>query len=67
MRDAVTSPEHIDEGAETAPSKRLLKLFPGYDKPSFGSLVSQQIGLEAIRRECPHFSQWVARLESLSS
>lgn len=33
------TPEHINDSPETAPSKRLLKLFPRYDKPAFGSLA----------------------------
>jgi hypothetical protein len=67
IRDGFETPEHINDSPETAPSKRLLKLFPSYDKPVFGSLALGRIGLAAIRQSCPHFAGWLHRLESLSS
>ena len=67
IRAAFETPEHINDSPETAPSKRLLQLFPGYDKPVFGSLALGRIGLSAIRQSCPHFAGWLTRLESLSS
>ena len=67
IRAAFETPEHINDSPETAPSKRLLQLFPGYDKPAFGSLALGRIGLAALRQSCPHFATWLARLESLAS
>jgi hypothetical protein len=66
IRDAFPTPEHIDDGVETAPSKRLSRLYPRYDKPLFGSLIAERIGLDRIRQECHHFREWVAWLESLA-
>ncbi|WP_224364955.1 DUF4276 family protein [Hyalangium versicolor] len=66
IRSAFETPEHINDSPETAPSKRLLQLFPGYDKPAFGSLALGRIGLTAIRQTCPHFAEWLSRLEALS-
>ena len=60
-----TSPEEIDENPETAPSKRLTKIFPSYQKPLHGPLIVKRVGLETIRRECPHFDHWVRQLENL--
>ena len=60
-------PEDINEGAKTAPSKRLLQIFPSFRKAVHGPAVAQRIGLEAIRAKCPHFDQWVKRLESFAS
>ena len=65
IRAAFGSPEEIDDGPETAPSKRLRALYPGYQKPLHGPLVTQQVGLERLRRECPHFAGWLRWLESL--
>jgi Domain of unknown function (DUF4276) len=61
------SPEEINDSPMTAPSKRLLNLFPGYEKVVFGELIAGQIGLEMIRKRCPHFDAWVANLEQLGS
>lgn len=58
-------PERIDDGDDTAPSKRLHSLFPRYDKVLHGELIAHDIGLARIRAECPHFDDWVARLETL--
>ena len=60
------SPEHINDGYTTAPSKRILSIFSQYDKVLHGSLVALDIGLDTIRRECPMFNSWIERLESLA-
>jgi hypothetical protein len=65
IRDAFGSPEEINDNPETAPSKRLLRVFMGYRKRLHGLIATQRIGLEAMRNACPHFAQWVALLESL--
>jgi hypothetical protein len=65
IRDEFQSPEDINDSAETAPSKRIQRLFPGYEKPLFGVLAVMGIGLATIRQECPHFNNWLERLESL--
>ena len=62
-----SSPEEINDSPMTAPSKRLINLFPGYEKVVFGELIAGQIGLEMIRKCCPHFDAWVANLEQLGS
>ena len=64
IRDAFNSPEEIDDSPVTAPSKRVTDLAPGYDKPFHGTLAALQIGLAAIRAECPHFQEWLERLEA---
>jgi uncharacterized protein DUF4276 len=65
IRDEFESPEDINDSAETAPSKRIERLFPGYEKPLFGVLAALGIGLATIRQECPHFNDWLGRLEAL--
>jgi hypothetical protein len=59
------SPEEIDDNPQTAPSRRLEILFPGYEKPLHGPLVILEIGVEQIRIECPHFNNWLVELEKL--
>lgn len=65
IRDSFKSPEDIDDSPVTAPSKRILRLFPAYDKPVHGSLAALEIGLAAIRRECALFNRWLERIEAL--
>jgi len=65
VRAQFTTPEVIDDGEATAPSKRLKRLYPGYDKVTFGLRIAQRIGLHTLRRECPHFAAWLTRLEGL--
>ncbi|MCY4374868.1 MAG: DUF4276 family protein [Spirochaetaceae bacterium] len=60
------SPEHINDGSKTHPSARLERL-SGYRKVRDGTAVARRIGLCRIRRECAHFADWVARLESLAA
>lgn len=60
-----TSPELIDDGRQTAPSKRIIEQFPDYQKVTFGPQIAEMIGLAAIREACPHFSEWLTRLECL--
>ena len=66
IRDLFATPEDIDDGRETAPSKRIERLLPGYRKRADGPIVALEAGLEAIRAACPRFNAWVARLEALA-
>lgn len=66
IRAQFTTPEEIDDGEQTAPSKRLKSLYPAYEKVLFGSRIAQGIGLDTLRRECPHFNEWLSKLESLA-
>ena len=65
--DDVQSPELIDDGQHTAPSKRIIAKFPEYSKTTVGSQMAERIGLENIRSKCPHFKAWVERLEKLGA
>jgi len=65
IRTSFQTPEEINDNHKTAPSKRLEAIFPIYNKPFYGMVISKRIGLLAIRAECPHFHQWVSRLENL--
>jgi hypothetical protein len=65
IRNTVTSPEDINDDPNTAPSKRILRLYPSYKKVIEGTVAAQAIGLQNMRQECPHFSSWVANLQSI--
>ncbi len=61
------APEDINDGPHTAPSKRILSAMSGYQKTFHGPLIACDIGLDAIRAECPHFDAWLHNLEGLVS
>ena len=61
------SPELIDDGSDTAPSKRIISEIPEYqyNKASAGPIVARHIGLTVLRSKCVHFGGWLGELESL--
>ena len=61
------TPELINDGQETAPSKRIIAEFPNYKKTKriFGPQLAEKIGLSTIRTKCLHFHEWLSQLESL--
>jgi hypothetical protein len=61
------TPEDIDDGPMTAPSKRLLEAFEAYQKPLHGPLAVAAIGIDRIRAVCPHFHRWLDRLEAIAA
>lgn len=65
IRFQYATPEDIDEGKETAPSKRIKGLVEGYSKPFHGNIAAATIELEKIRSQCPLFNGWMLRLEEL--
>ena len=65
IREKFPTPEDINDNSETAPSKRIMKIIPQYQKDVYGPLIAMEIGLETIRAECPRFSGWMTCLESL--
>jgi hypothetical protein len=65
IREQFETPEHINNGVATAPSKRILAVYEDYDKIIDGNIVAGEIGLHTMKRECPHFSQWISKIEGL--
>lgn len=62
MLNEVNSPEEINNGEETHPSKRLQKIYGNYNKPFYGNLIASRIGIEKILEKCPHFNGWINTL-----
>ncbi len=56
------NPEDINDGINTAPSKRLKRIIKDYSKIVYGSLIAQEIGLDKIRDKCPRFNDWIETL-----
>jgi hypothetical protein len=67
LADSFKSPELINDGQETAPSKRIISLIPAYSgsKTSAGPNTAIRIGLQKMREKCTHFNRWISKLEKL--
>lgn len=67
IADQFPSPELIDAGQHSAPSKRIAAQFPDYPdaKPDAPIAISSVIDLAVIRARCPHFDAWIRALEEL--
>ena len=63
IRAEFQTPEDINDSPDTAPSKRVLNLYQGYQKPLMGTLAMEEIGLDTVRGACPLFDAWIAVLE----
>jgi hypothetical protein len=67
IRESFRTPEYINDGYETKPSKRLENLLkPPYKKTRHGPLAAKQITISVMERECEHFRLWIEKLRKLS-
>lgn len=57
--------EAIDDSPQTAPSKRILSIVPGYDKVGWGVIAAGDVRLGTLRDGCPWLDRWLTSLESL--
>lgn len=62
-------PEDINDDPMNAPSKRIIRELPSYGdiKSAAGPIVAGSIGLPKLRSSCPHFNQWVGKIEKLAA
>lgn len=67
--DSYQDIELINDSIQTAPSKRMAKLFEledeVYDKVFHGEGIATDIGLSKIRQEAKRFSMWIDKIVSL--
>lgn len=61
------APEDVNDGKETAPSKRLERHIRGYQKTVHGILALEDTPLAVFRGACPRFDAWLKRLEGLGA
>lgn len=67
VRNSFPSPEHINGGNDTKPSKRLETILkPTYKKTRHTPLIAEQVTLAKMEQECPHFKNWLGRLRELA-
>lgn len=65
IKQSYITPEEINDSPHTAPSKRILALMPNYKKVVQGTIIASEIGVDAMRKSCPHFNEWLDKLENL--
>lgn len=58
-------PEFINNSEQTAPSKRLISLYPRFKKTTTGIAIAERIGIEPMRNACPLFNAWLETFEKL--
>ena len=58
------NPEDINGGSATAPSKRLEKIFPTYNKVAYSGLVFDELSIDEIRNKCHRFNSWLNNIEN---
>lgn len=60
------NPELINDGTQTAPSKRIEKALEGkyrYNKPN---TIEKVTDIVILRKKCRHFNDWISKLEKLN-
>jgi hypothetical protein len=59
--------EHINDGQQTAPSKRIIAVLPAYEgrKTTAGPDIAEYIGLPKLREKCPHLDGWLKAIEQV--
>ena len=60
-------PEEINDNYQTCPSRRIKQHIENYVKTVDGIIAARKIGLPKMRLKCPHFNEWVTKLESLGN
>lgn len=66
LQDFNGNPELINNGIQTAPSKRILNVISNYGKVLDGNRIANRITLPVLRQKCRHFSEWLDKLENIN-
>ncbi len=64
---AFATAEEINLGQHSHPKYRIEQRVQGYDENVAGPLLAEDIGLATLRAQCPHFGEWLTRLEHLDT
>lgn len=67
IRASCATVDEINDGKTTAPSKRIIDVFPEYqkNKPMLSALIAIDIDLDRMSAASPHFRQWLESLRNL--
>jgi hypothetical protein len=67
IRNEFSNPEEINDSYDKCPSRRIEGVFQGFKKTINGITAASRIGLETMRQECPHFNEWITKLEDIGN
>jgi hypothetical protein len=71
VKKSFSCPEEINDNYETCPSRRIINIFKEcgqkYGKVIDGINASKKVGLAKMRSACPHFNEWITKLEKLGN
>lgn len=65
--DFKNNPELINNSTETAPSKLIEKQYPKYQKTMHGINITKGLGIHKIMETCPHFKEWIEKIEDFGN
>ncbi|MCH8120988.1 MAG: DUF4276 family protein [Planctomycetes bacterium] len=60
-------PEEINDNYNTCPSRRIKQHIENYVKTVDGIIAARKIGLRKMRQKCPHFNEWITKLEDIGN
>lgn len=63
IKNRYENPEFIN--LDNPPAKRLKQLYSEYQKTFHGPLIARQISIDVICDQCPHFTQWLTKIETI--
>jgi hypothetical protein len=61
----VRTPERLNDDANSHPSARIKKIWPRFKKTTDGVGILEQVPWEELCTACPHFGDWIRKLEAL--
>jgi len=61
----VGTPERLNDDANSHPSARIKKIWPRFKKTTDGVGILEQVPWEELCAACPHFGDWIRKLEAL--
>jgi len=67
IRNEFSNPEEINDDYDKCPSRQIEGVFQGFKKTINGITAASRIGLEKMRQECPHFNEWITKLEDIGN
>lgn len=67
IRDEFPNPEEINDNHETCPSRRIKGVFQSFKKTIDGIIAARKIGIKKMCEKCPHFDEWIKKLENIGS
>ena len=66
MSTTNNNPELINNSRATAPSKRIIQVYAGYQKTLDGPGICEELGIQKIINSCPNFKKWIDNILDLT-